>query len=127
MLQVALWLVLKTADSKKQLALPLSIFGIHLFLGNWWNGEQAGSPKGFLTSILARADLEVWVAAVPAAWQQATSSSCCLLAYAAHSLMLLCAGCACAALVPACSGVLRQAQDGGECQVDGRFLGIDCR
>lgn len=36
--QVALWLVLKTADSKKQLALPLSIFGLHLFLGNWWNG-----------------------------------------------------------------------------------------
>lgn len=37
---VALWLVLKQADSRKQLVLPLSIFGLHLFLGNWWNGER---------------------------------------------------------------------------------------
>lgn len=37
---VALWLVLKQADSRKQLVLPLSIFGLHLFLGNWWNGEE---------------------------------------------------------------------------------------
>lgn len=46
MLQVALWLVLKTADSKKQLVLPLSIFGLHLFLGNWWNGERFSNTLG---------------------------------------------------------------------------------
>jgi hypothetical protein len=48
---VALWLVLKQADSKKQLALPLSIFGLHLFLGNWWNGEHtmtAGTDTGLV-------------------------------------------------------------------------------
>lgn len=44
-MQVALWLVLKQADSKKQLALPLSIFGLHLFLGNWWNGEQSSAAQ----------------------------------------------------------------------------------
>jgi hypothetical protein len=39
---VGLWLVLKTADTRKQLLLPLSVFGLHLFLGNWWNGATAG-------------------------------------------------------------------------------------
>lgn len=42
---VALWLVLKTADSKRQLALPLSLFGLHLFLGNWWNVVFFGKRK----------------------------------------------------------------------------------
>jgi benzodiazapine receptor len=53
---VALWLVLKQADNKKQLALPLSIFGLHLFLGNWWNGEgrqQAGCSTSRLHSRMA--------------------------------------------------------------------------
>lgn len=36
-LQVALWLVCKTAPDNSSLALPLAAFGLHLFLGNWWN------------------------------------------------------------------------------------------
>jgi hypothetical protein len=40
-LQVSLWLVLKQAESRKELLLPMSLFGLHLFLGNWWNGEPA--------------------------------------------------------------------------------------
>eukprot|EP00882_Tetradesmus_deserticola_P017446 GHRQ01018688.1.p3 GENE.GHRQ01018688.1~~GHRQ01018688.1.p3 ORF type:complete len:129 (+),score=37.55 GHRQ01018688.1:1083-1469(+) len=44
---VSLWLVLKQAGSRKELLLPVSLFGLHLFLGNWWNGEVAcrGSCK----------------------------------------------------------------------------------
>lgn len=38
---VAVWLVVKQAPSRKELVLPLTLFGIHLALGNWWNG--AGS------------------------------------------------------------------------------------
>jgi hypothetical protein len=34
-----MWLVLKQAESRKELLLPVSLFGLHLFLGNWWNGE----------------------------------------------------------------------------------------
>lgn len=44
---VAVWLVLKQADTKKELVLPISLFGLHLFLGNWWNGKchkQQGHP-----------------------------------------------------------------------------------
>ena len=37
--QAALWLVWKSAKGdRNKLALPLSVFGLHLFLGNWWNG-----------------------------------------------------------------------------------------
>lgn len=51
--KVALWLVLKTADSKKQLVLPLSMFGLHLFLGNWWNGEHVSLPVNACSSCAA--------------------------------------------------------------------------
>lgn len=31
----------------QSLALPLAAFGIHMFLGNWWNGEsQRGDVLG---------------------------------------------------------------------------------
>ncbi|KAK9817800.1 hypothetical protein WJX72_002358 [[Myrmecia] bisecta] len=33
----ALWVVCKKARSREDLMLPLSLFGTHLFLGNWWN------------------------------------------------------------------------------------------
>jgi benzodiazapine receptor len=33
----ALWLVWRAAPGPKQLALPLTLFGVHMFLGNWWN------------------------------------------------------------------------------------------
>jgi hypothetical protein len=36
---IALWLVVKQAPDRKALALPLALFGTHLFLGNYWNGE----------------------------------------------------------------------------------------
>jgi hypothetical protein len=45
---VALWLVCKTADRRSQLVLPLSLFGLHLFLGNWWNGEACGIGRPWL-------------------------------------------------------------------------------
>ncbi|KAL4421390.1 hypothetical protein ABPG75_010681 [Micractinium tetrahymenae] len=34
---VALWLVWRSGADQQQLAVPLSLFGLHLFLGNWWN------------------------------------------------------------------------------------------
>jgi hypothetical protein len=37
----ALWLVMKQAPDNKALALPLSLFGAHLALGNIWNGARA--------------------------------------------------------------------------------------
>lgn len=58
--------MLKTADSKKQLVLPLSIFGLHLFLGNWWNGEKVvpqhpgqhgSSPNAGLSNTLYTSDV----------------------------------------------------------------------
>ena len=33
----ALWLVWRAAPGPEQLALPLTLFGMHMFLGNWWN------------------------------------------------------------------------------------------
>jgi hypothetical protein len=62
-MQVALWLVLKQANSKKQLALPLSIFGLHLFLGNWWNGEHImtdSTAHCALVLELATACVDAW-------------------------------------------------------------------
>ena len=39
--QAALWLVWKSAKGdRNKLAVPLSVFGLHLFLGNWWNGAR---------------------------------------------------------------------------------------
>ena len=37
--QVAVWLVWKSRADKEELALPLTVFGASLALGNWWNGE----------------------------------------------------------------------------------------
>ncbi len=37
--QVAVWLVWKSRADKQELALPLTVFGASLALGNWWNGE----------------------------------------------------------------------------------------
>lgn len=37
-LQVAAWLVWKSTADKQELALPLTVFGASLALGNWWNG-----------------------------------------------------------------------------------------
>lgn len=37
MQSVALWAVCKSAGSRQQLVLPLSVFGAHLLLGNMWN------------------------------------------------------------------------------------------
>ncbi|KAG2442717.1 hypothetical protein HXX76_002800 [Chlamydomonas incerta] len=37
MQSVALWLVCTKAKSMSSLALPLAAFGVHMFLGNWWN------------------------------------------------------------------------------------------
>lgn len=42
---VSLWLVLKQAGSRKELLLPVSLFGLHLFLGNWWNVVFFGRQK----------------------------------------------------------------------------------
>ena len=40
--QAALWLVWKSAKGdRNKLAVPLSVFGLHLFLGNWWNGAHS--------------------------------------------------------------------------------------
>ena len=57
--QAALWLVWKSAKGdRNKLALPLSVFGLHLFLGNWWNGVPLGRllyslhwPARFLASV----------------------------------------------------------------------------
>ena len=38
-MQVALWLVWKSTSEKQELALPLTMFGASLALGNWWNGK----------------------------------------------------------------------------------------
>ena len=38
-MQVALWLVWKSTADREKLAVPLTMFGISLALGNWWNGE----------------------------------------------------------------------------------------
>lgn len=38
--QAALALVISRARSSSQLAVPLTVFGAHLFLGNWWNGAH---------------------------------------------------------------------------------------
>lgn len=37
-IQVAIWLVWKSRADKQELALPLTVFGASLALGNWWNG-----------------------------------------------------------------------------------------
>lgn len=42
---VALWLVWRSGADQQQLAVPLSLFGLHLFLGNWWN--VSARPAGF--------------------------------------------------------------------------------
>eukprot|EP00877_Chromochloris_zofingiensis_P013440 jgi/Chrzof1/834/Cz01g30180.t1 len=42
---VSLWLVLKEARTREQLALPLALFGAHLLLGNWWNVVFFGKHK----------------------------------------------------------------------------------
>ena len=36
--QAAIWLVCKKALRREDLYLPVSLFGIHLALGNMWNG-----------------------------------------------------------------------------------------
>eukprot|EP00879_Flechtneria_rotunda_P004791 GHRR01005063.1.p1 GENE.GHRR01005063.1~~GHRR01005063.1.p1 ORF type:complete len:178 (+),score=42.45 GHRR01005063.1:103-636(+) len=41
----SLWLVLKQATTRKELLLPVSLFGLHLFLGNWWNVVFFGRRK----------------------------------------------------------------------------------
>ncbi len=38
-MQVAVWLVWKSRSDKQELALPLTVFGVSLALGNWWNGK----------------------------------------------------------------------------------------
>ncbi|KAL4424819.1 hypothetical protein ABPG77_011069 [Micractinium sp. CCAP 211/92] len=42
---VALWLVWRSGADQQQLAVPLSLFGLHLFLGNWWNVVFFGRHK----------------------------------------------------------------------------------
>ncbi|KAF6256064.1 TspO/MBR-related protein [Scenedesmus sp. NREL 46B-D3] len=42
---VSLWLVFKQANSRKELLLPAGLFGLHLFLGNWWNVVFFGRHK----------------------------------------------------------------------------------
>jgi hypothetical protein len=76
--QVSLWLVLKQAESRKELLLPVSLFGLHLFLGNWWNGEANAAAQAHAhifcalmhaTNILALIALvacqPLWAAPVP--------------------------------------------------------------
>jgi tryptophan-rich sensory protein len=42
---VAAWLVWKSAPAQHDLYLPLGLFGLHLFLGNWWNVVFFGQHK----------------------------------------------------------------------------------
>lgn len=42
---VAAWLVWKSAPAQDDLYLPLGLFGLHLFLGNWWNVVFFGQHK----------------------------------------------------------------------------------
>lgn len=41
---VALWLVWRSGADRQQLAAPLALFGLHLFLGNWWNVSAGAEP-----------------------------------------------------------------------------------
>ncbi|KAI7840892.1 hypothetical protein COHA_005421 [Chlorella ohadii] len=42
---VSLWLVWRSGSDARELALPLGLFGLHLFLGNWWNVVFFGQHK----------------------------------------------------------------------------------
>lgn len=46
---VALASVINAAPSRQQLALPLGLFGVHLFLGNWWNVSRTSSDAALLS------------------------------------------------------------------------------
>lgn len=45
MQSVALWLVWKSAPTPESAVLPLTLFGSHLLLGNWWNVTFFGRHK----------------------------------------------------------------------------------
>ena len=44
----ALWLVWKSRADKAELILPLTVFGLHLGLGNYWNVVSHGCCAGAL-------------------------------------------------------------------------------
>ena len=53
LLQVAVWLVWKSRVDKQELALPLTIFGASLALGNYWNGVIMCFVSLLCTSVAA--------------------------------------------------------------------------
>jgi len=89
---VALCLVLRQAEDKKALALPLTAFGAHLALGNWWNVVffGGGTPavacwRGGTPAVACRRS---WCLAAAQTWRRTGALACLLHGKIGHQMRL---------------------------------------
>lgn len=104
----ALWLVCKAAPTPQDAALPVALFGLHLFLGNWWNVRKGGDPRMLHDVTWATTD-HGWLSIAPAraGWRAVPRD--------ARPLR--------AADAPLAGCLLWAARDEGQHALDGRLLG----